>query len=44
MLVGIKGFKYTITFTNNYTRWMEVRFLRLKKAYSVQDVIKNYIA
>lgn len=42
--VGIKGFKYAITFTDDYTRWMEVRFLRSKEARSVQDVVENYIA
>ena len=33
--VGIKGFKYAITFTDNYTRWMEVHFLKSKEARSV---------
>ena len=34
-LIGIKGVKYIITFTDNYTKQMEVYFLKLKNAYSV---------
>ena len=34
-LISIKGAKYAITFTDNYTKWIKVRFFRLKEIYSV---------